>query len=303
MYLTSVLLVINENFDSVDTLEDNLKYAGSRVELIVYNNHCQNEKVLSSLKQLATKFIDNFTPIEFSFSECINELLRVASGEYISVFQDYPLLCENWLQKLLFFHNEILKSGVISVNEWSTNEIAYHLDKNDNLQATYSKDNLVNGVPFFRKDLIYSIGGFDPQLNGLYAIWDFCKRTSMNGFYNYFVPNTSMIKESSYKDTYETNLAFYKRYSASKNQESFIPIFTPLEQTPVVMEVIKKKINCSIQFSVKLGAIVFVKPSLNSEDLMVLSQILNEYQLSIELFSSSTYEENILKNSMVAIIR
>ena len=303
MYLTSVLLVINENFDSVDTLEDNIKYAGSRIELVVYNNHCKNEIVLSYLKQLATKFIDNSTPIEFTFSECINELLRVASGEYICVFQDYPLLCENWLQKLLISHNEILKSGVISINEWSTNEIAYHLDKNDNLQATYSKDNLVNGLPFFRKDLIYSIGGFDPQLNGVYAIWDFCNRTAINGYYNYFVPNTSMIKENSYNDSYETNPAFYKRYSASKNQESFIPIFTPSEQTPVVMKVIKKKINCSIQYSVKLGAIVFVKPYLNSEDLIVLSQILNEYQLSIELFSSSTYEENILKNSMVGIIR
>ena len=71
MYLTSVLLVINENFDSVDTLEDNIKYAGSRIELVVYNNHCKNEIVLSYLKQLATKFIDNSTPIVFNISECI----------------------------------------------------------------------------------------------------------------------------------------------------------------------------------------------------------------------------------------
>ena len=303
MYLTSVLLVINENFDSVDKIKDNLKYAGSRVELVVYNNHCQNAEIVEQIKSLSTKCIDNFTPIEFTFSECINELFRIASGEYFCIIQEYSLFCEDWLKSLIDSHNLIRKSGVISVNDWSTSEIAYHLDTNENLSATYSLDGRVNGVPFFKKELLYTIGGFDPKLNELFCIWDFCDRVTINGYYNYFVPDTSMIKETCYNDSYTTNKADYLKTISLRSKETFFPIFQPTEITPIVIERLKKKISCSIQYSQKLGAIVFAKDNLNSNDLIQLASILNEYELTIDLFPSSLFEQTILKSSLIGIIR
>jgi len=303
MYLTSVLLVINENFDSVDTIKDNLKYAGSRVELVVYNNHCQNEEIVEQMKVLSTKYISNFTPIEYSFSECINELFRIASGEFICIIQDYSLFCEDWLKSLIDSHNLIRKSGVISLNDWSTSEIAYHLDINDNLTATYSEDGRVNGIPFFKKELLYTIGGFDPKLNELFCIWDFCDRVTINGYYNYFVPDTSMIKETGYIDSYFTNKADYLKTISLRSKETFFPIFQPTELTPIVIESLKKKIPCSIQYSQKLGAIVFAKDNLNSSDIIVLASILKEYNLDLDLLPSSLFEQTILKSSLIGIIR
>jgi hypothetical protein len=303
MYLTSVLLVINENFNSVDTVKENLKHAGSRVELVVYNNHCQNEKIIAEIKAIASKYINNFTPIEFSFSECINELFRVSSGDYICVFHEYSLLCDNWVKSLIHSHKLIHKSGVISINDWSTNEIAYHLDFTDNLSATYSSNEIVNGLPFFKKELLYSIGGFDPKINGLFCVWDFCKRANINGYYNYFVPDTSLIKENCFIDDYITHKKEFSKIQSSRTSETFIAIFQPTNITSVAIIELKQRLTDSIQYSDKLGAIVFVKDSLNSYDINELNSILSQFNLTIDLFASSVFDETILKNSLVGIIR
>ena len=147
------------------------------------------------------------------------------------------------------------------------------------------------------------LSSVDPKLNELFCIWDFCDRVTLNGFYNYFVPDTSMIKETAYIDYYVTNKADYLKTISLRSKETFFPIFQPTEITPIVIEKLKKKIPCSIQYSQKLGAIVFAKDNLNSSDIIVLASILKEYNLDLDLLPSSLFEQTILKSSLIGIIR
>jgi hypothetical protein len=301
MKLTSFLLVINESTTDVSNLLDNIKYAGSRVQLLVFNNFCYNTKIINQLKEIASIWIDNSTPFVQNFSECVNELLRLANGEFICVAREDALICSDWLSTLIETHTLVLNSGVISVNDFSTTEGNYQLTVFDDMHWVYNKDFRINNFAFFRKDLIYKIGGFDTKLNGVYAFWDFCDRAMAVGFYNYFVPKTSMIRESLYLDHFtEPTPKEFKNRKIS----DFVSVFKLTPKAEFNIKKLSTESNGVFTYNEKLGAIIFTqKNEINLQFLKVLADNIEKLQLEMNLSCSSYFENNVLKMSFVGIIR
>lgn len=301
MKLTSLLVAINESTTDVSNLLDNIKYAGSRVQLLVYNNFCYDQKVLSELKEIASIWVENTTPFIYNYAECINELLRIADGEYICVIREDALICSDWLSTLLDTHILILNSGVISINDLSTSEGNYQLTIWEDLHWIYNKDFRINNFAFFRKDLIYKIGGFDTTLNGVFVFWDFCDRAKNLGFFNYFVPKTSMIRQSCYVDHFpETTLKEFNKRTPS----SFFKIFKISPDDEKKIESLSNKYNKSFQYNDKLGCIVFSeKNQIDIHTLKELADDLTEQNLKMELYCSSYFENSVLRMSFVGILR
>lgn len=301
MNLTSILVVINDQTTDISNIQDNIKYAGSKVQLLVFNNFCDNEKVISGLKKISTIWIDNQTPFIKTFSECINELLRLCQSDYICVSREDCLLSENWLKALIEKYTLIESSGVISVNDLSTSDGNYQLTKYNTLEWVYSSEFRINNFAFFRTDLLYKIGGFNPDLNGVYAFWDFCERAMKKGFYNYFVPETNMIRQNQYTDHFgDDDISPYP----SRKKDEFVKIFNLTQQDESNLVELSSRLGSMFAYNDKLGCIVFSKKNeLKFDVISSLSQELKILNLEMELFCSSYFENDILKMSFIGLIR
>ena len=296
-----MLIIINDHTTDVSSITDNIKYAGSKVQLMVYNNHCDNEVLKERLKNSSTIWIDNTTPFIKNYSECVNELLRLCKSDFICVSREDALNSENWLEKLIETHNLIESSGVISINDLSTSEGNYQLTKDNTLEWVYSNEFRINNFAFFHTDLLYKIGGFNTELNGVFAFWDFCDRARLKGYYNYFVPATNMIKQSKYVDHFpEPSL---KQFN-SRTPEPFFKIFNLSRQDEINLEALNERFDFIFAYNDKLGCIVFIKKNeITFDTISKLSKELKRLKLELELFTSSFFENDILKSSFIGLIR
>jgi hypothetical protein len=302
MYLTSVLLVINDKFNAVDIIEENLKIAGSRTQLLVYNNGCRTSEIISEVRSLSTLFLENDSPIEKTFPECVNELLRLSSGEFIFVVDQYCYFEESWLKKLCDSYSNF-KSGVISFNKTVELPIEYTLDSNDELIGIYNENNVVTQLPFFKKELLHVVGGFNSGYDARFSIIDFSFRIfNFYGYLNYYIPELNYVSYSYYFDDYSINQIQAKnQIFTQKNQ--FIEIFNI---TPLVSEIIdrlKNHFNDKVIFSNKLGAIFINNDRFNQNDLIFIAEIISQYNIQLEMFPQSYFDDYILKSSIIILIR
>lgn len=302
MYLTSVLLVINDNFNAVDIIEENLKCAGSRLQLLVYNNGCRTSEIISEVQSLSTLFLENNSPIEKTFPECINELLRVSSGEFIFVMDQYSYFEEDWLKRLCDSYSNF-KSGVISFGKINNLSTEYVLDSNENLVAVYNEKNTINQLPFFKKELIYVIGGFNPSYNAKFSIIDFSYRLfNLHGYINYYIPELNYVSYSEYVDHYLLNSKqINKQIIECKN--NFIELFELTPEVNNIMDQLKMSFKDKIVFSKKLGAIFINDQSLDQENIALIDKVVSDNNLDIKMFPQSYFEDYILKSSIIILIR
>lgn len=301
MNLTSILVVINEYTNDISSIETNLKTAGNKVELFVYNNHCTNPKIISELKKLSVVWIDNVLPFIYSYSECINELLKICNADYVCIWRQFAILSDNWLQKLIDSHNLIRNSGIISIHDLSTFEGNYQLTIDHELEYIYTNDFRINNFAFFKQDLIYKLGGLNPALSGKFSLWDYCDRALQIGFFNYFVPNTSMIILDEYKDDYvEPTLQQFNK----RKQQQFFKIFNLSSKDKINIQQLSKKFENSFTFNEKMGCIVFMqKDSFKLDFILNLNKELEILNLTVEFYCSSYFEWDTLKSTFLGIIR
>jgi hypothetical protein len=301
MNLTSILVVINEYTNDVSSIETNLETAGSKVELFVYNNRCNNAKVISELKSLSVVWVDNITPFIYNYSECINELFKFCNSNYVCIWRQFAILSDNWLQKLIESHDLITNSGIISINDCSTFEGNYQLTKDYELEWIYTNDFRINNFAFFSKDLIYKLGGLNSKINGKYSLWDYCDRAVQIGFFNYFVPNTSMIKLDEYKD--DSFVPTIQQFNKRKH-EQFFKIFNLSPEDELKIQKLSEKFENAFTFNEQMGCIVFMqKDSFKMDFLLNLNKELKLLDLTVEFFCSSFFEFDTLKSTFLGIIR
>lgn len=301
MNLTSMLIVINDQTEDISNIPDNVKYAGSKVQLLVYNNHCENEMLMEKLKKISTIWVDNLTPFIKTFSECVNELLRLCQSDYICVSREDALYSENWLKKLIESYTLIESSGVISINDLSTSEGNYQLTKYNTLEWVYCNEFRINNFAFFKTDLIYKIGGFNPEINGVFAFWDICDRARLKGYYNYFVPETNLIKQNLYFDHF-TEPSFNE--FNSRKIEEFVKIFNLSSLDKDALEQLSLKFGNLFDYNDKLGCIIFSKKNeLSLNTISSMSKELKALKLKMDLYCSSYFENDILKMSFIGLIR
>lgn len=301
MNLTSVLVVINDQTTDVSNVKDNLKYAGSKTQLFVFNNHCKDQRLITELQSITTTWVENQTPFIKTFSECVNELLRISSGDFICVAREDALYCENWLLRLIESCNLIENTGIISLNDFSTSEGTYQLTKDNNLEWVYTKDFRINNFAFFRRDLIFKIGGFNENINGVYAFWDLCDRARQMGFLNYFVPNTTMIKLSVYTDDLPepTPEQFNKRKIIQ-----FFKIFNLTQKDLKNIQTLTENFGDIFYFQENMGCIIFSKK--NEMDFDIIAKLCSNFlnlNLNMVLYSSSYFQNDVLKQTFIGVIK
>ena len=299
MNLTNYLVVINEYTNEVWQIEENIKNAGSKIKLIVYNNFCTNNKIIDDLKSYASTWIENKKTAILPYSECVNEMLRICSEKYICLDRSSSLYSENWLKKLIDYNQNIQFSGVSSILNYNCDETNYLLNKDNELELVYV-DSQTNNFAFFKKELLFKIGGFNTKFHGRLAFNDFCKRSSKMGFVNYSVPNTSKITDSIYTDFFKNNES---KSELILVQKDFVVLYAMSESDIKNIADLSKKFGDKFSYHEQFGSIIFQqKDPLDGAFLIELLTELENINLKLTFYSSGFFENDLLKLIFIGII-
>lgn len=304
MYLTSVIVVLDQYFNSQDCLLDSIDKAGSKCELLVYNNGCTNEQALIALKSASTYFQDHDSIIEASYSECVNSLLSVSQGDHICIMHSFGYLDQDWMLKMREATDRVFKSGIVYINEVDLSEHNdYALNNQEELEPIQNNDNKVQNILFFKKQFLSIIGGLHPNLCSTSAISHFARRFYFSGFTNFAVPGNSMIRLHTHVDTVQSSQSEYKASldHLTKTKDYFIPLFSQTENHSRLIEALKE--YGEPLFSLKLGAVVLTSQKLSNLDLVNLTVLASNNSASIELLPASYYDNNVLKNRILLLFK
>ena len=110
-----------------------------------------------------------------------------------------------------------------------------------------------------------------------------------------------MIKQSKYVDHFpEPSL---KQFN-SRTPEPFFKIFNLSRQDEINLEALNERFDFIFAYNDKLGCIVFIKKNeITFDTISKLSKELKRLKLELELFTSSFFENDILKSSFIGLIR
>lgn len=304
MYLTSVLIVLDEYFQGIDCFHDAINRAGAKCEILVYNNGCSDPSIVSSIQEVSTYYQSHNSMIEASYSECVNSLLCLAQGDYICIMHSVGYLEDDWIVKMKESQERIFKSGIVYVHEVDQAEFSdYALNQKDELEPIQNNDNKVQNILFFKKQFLSIVGGLHNNLCSNSAIAHFARRFYFSGFTNYSIPGNTMIRVHTYTDTVRSSQAEYKSSieSLNRSKEYFLPIVVKSAKHEALIEALSE-FGESL-FSHKLGAVVLTQHKINHPDLIKLNEIATQIGSSIEILPASYYDNNVLKNRILLVFR
>ncbi len=134
-------------------------------------------------------------PIEsgIKMSKVYNDLIRMATGDYVCIIPSGLFLQENWLTELIYYYKNIAKSGVVSVvDDSSSAELISFLstDTENMINVFLPPENFISSLVFVDRQHFYLIGAIDETvyLAGN-EINQFALRCAMMGFFNYCIPS------------------------------------------------------------------------------------------------------------------
>lgn len=304
MYLTSVLIVLDEYFQDIDCFYDAINRAGAKCEILVYNNGCKDEMIISSIQENATHYQSHNSLIEASYSECVNSLLCLAQGDYICIMHSVGYLEDDWIVKMKESQERIFKSGIVYVHEVDQAvHMDYALNLKDELEPIQNNDNKVQNILFFKKQFLSIVGGLHTNLCSNSAIAHFARRFYFSGFTNYSIPGNTMIRVHTYTDTVRSSQAEYKASLEllNRSKDYFVPLVTKQAKHEALIEALND-FGESL-FSHKLGAVVLTQHKMNQMDLIKLNHIASELGSSIEILPASYFDNNVLKNRILLVFR
>lgn len=199
MKSVSILIPLHNNYHvSRMAIESCINNTGvSNCEIIVYNNGSSDPLVKEWLTELPnTIYLESDHHVIEKNSLVLNEMIKVASKEFICIIPNPVFLPENWLAEMLKSNLSIIGSGVTSIPSTDlkgnlTNKLT---EDYLNVFVWQPTNNIVIGVYLFSKGIINQIGGFEPELNQGYEYAQFCYRVGMLGLSNYYVPGLNAIE-------------------------------------------------------------------------------------------------------------
>lgn len=217
MKSVSILLPLHNNYlISRTAIEYCIEHTGvSNCEIIAYNNGSTDPAIKEWLTELPnTIYLESPNQCVVRNSVAINEMLKVASKEYICIIPSPVFLPENWLCEMLKSNLSVLGSGITAINPTDlkgnlTNKLT---EEYQNVFVYQPSNNVVSGVFLFCKSIVNEIGGFDPELNQGYEFFQYCYRVGMLGLSNYYVPGLNAVELADLEPT-----CFY-----TTSQEDFI---------------------------------------------------------------------------------
>lgn len=182
-----------DEFIIPDAPKEYLKTVGDIiVELFVIDN-TEDERISEYFNNLA----NNVTKKNTELAGVLNSAFRMATSEYICIIPTGIVLQPNWLIELVYNCANITSSGVSGiVSEFKNDEISSLLstDGENLITVVAPADNLIKGLVFFKRELLYLVGAFDesPELTGN-EIDQFALRCTAMSYYNYYLSTDTCI--------------------------------------------------------------------------------------------------------------
>ena len=151
-------------------------------------------EVINSIADKVFIIGDNITD-----GEAYNTLFRNCNNKFICILKEHFFLEKEWLQDLLMYHKNILKSGVVSIaSDFMSCEFTPMLCSNEeNMISVFCPHNEileVVGAYLFERELLFLVGAFEnkEEMNG-YEFLQWQMRCTRLGYHNYYIPTQSCI--------------------------------------------------------------------------------------------------------------
>jgi len=176
-----------------DAPKEYIKTIGDvEVELFVIDQ-TEDQRTSDYFNQIATSVSTKKIPL----TKLYNSAFRIATGDYVCILQTGLFLKKDWLVELLYYHSIVEKSGVASIPyDLSELELLPLLNSdNENLINVFvNKENTVEGVCLFDRQLLYLVGGFDESVLLVgHEISQFCNRCVFSGYFNFYLPSDTCL--------------------------------------------------------------------------------------------------------------
>ena len=193
----------NHFFETQYFLQNLLFKTSHKYRLHILDNASSDMRVVEYLEQVCsdTKGYFHHAENEMNVGECLNHLLG-------SVYQDYcvfvpmnALINENWIIDIIAQYSILNNPGVLSIRNGSEN-LAFSPQLHNTLNGGESelKNVLtseyytVEGVMFFKKDLILTIGPFECEKLDGFEQKEFTLRAYLNGYTNHYISRQVYFK-------------------------------------------------------------------------------------------------------------
>ena len=298
MELITVCLVVNQltTEHDLNLFAENLKISGAQKEVIIYDN----KSGLTDLNFFG-KTIQNESIYIYSWSECVNQILRIASGNYFFLYYENAIYNQDWLKQLYNYYSQTYQSGCSSIyTEIGNVTEDYILSKSDELMPVFPS-NKFQGCLFFNRSLLESIGGFNVKLSGSNACNEYILRSKSLGKMNYFVPNQSKISLSEYNDFPGIlNLENQDWQNYFDPAKVFIQLFRSTNKNESILSFIKTNLDPDAIYCKYRGAVIFSKNYLSNEDISNLQLLTCNNKITIK--SSSILNMGVVYSKLIALI-
>ncbi len=223
----SLLLLTHDRYFMTKYCLENMlnKIGDSDYELLILDNGSKDERVLNYVlglkveekakimessdklspeaKELLLNSIEDYTKIKIFTNEenkgiaaGFNTLLRNATGEYICFLLNDVLVSDGWLKDLVFYNNQIDKSGLTSIHcEGPKGFFTSLLGHDDSpVDIWKCKNGQTTGISLIDREALKAVGAFDETL-GLYGKEreQYGERLTLLGFQNYYIQGQSSV--------------------------------------------------------------------------------------------------------------
>ncbi len=177
---------------------------GIEIELLVAYTKDTDNRLIDYFNAISDRMIEVTNDDKYndvvSDAMAYNRLFLKANCDFICILKPYVFLANNWLVELMFYHETINNSGVISICSKLSNldYLPLPTKEIESLQRIFiPKDNLVNpnGICFFLRQHLFLVGAFDESVKFIQGdeINQFQIRSTNNWLYNYYIPTQSCI--------------------------------------------------------------------------------------------------------------
>ena len=201
----AVCIVTNNlHWETRYVIENLLSKTNLKVKLYILDNASANPKTIELGREMCTKTKGLFFSFEqpFKISTAFNFILKHVKEKQVVLFPVNCFVHKNWLDDLVHFSETIKNVGALSIRSTNENlELIPLLHENitaatDELKHTWtSKNNTVDGLIFFKKELLDKVGFLDENFkNTGTEIIEWLFRLSLTGHQNAYITNQSLIK-------------------------------------------------------------------------------------------------------------
>ena len=202
----AVCIVTNNlHWETRYVIENLVSKTNLKVKLYILDNASTNPKTIDLGREMCIKtkgLFLSFLGQPHRISTSLNHIMDHVTEDRIVLFPVNCFVHKNWLEDLIHFSETIKNVGALSIRSKKDNlELVPLLHENitavsDELKHTWiSKNNTVDGLIFFKKELIDKVGFLDESFkNTGTEIIEWLFRLSLTGYQNAYITNQSLIK-------------------------------------------------------------------------------------------------------------